>query len=151
MIYSSEETAVLLLEIVPRVMHDIRREMRATKPANLTVTRFRALLFLRRNPEAGTSLLAEHLGISAPAVSRLVDALVKDSLVERRDPEEDRRRISLLVSEKGLAELKKAMQGTKRRLGNLFSGLGLSGRKKICLGLEELKNIFSESSEDAKE
>ncbi len=149
MTFSTEETAALLLDVVPRVMHGIRREMRAAKPANLSMARFRALLFLKRHPGAGTSHLAEHFGISAPSASRLASGLVKDALAERTIPDDDRRRVGLAISEKGLEALEIATRGANSCLRSLLTGFDAEKRKIMCLGLSEMRNLFPVSSEGA--
>src|SRR6185369_8728731 len=71
-----EESAEALLDTVPLVMRTVRQLMREQRSSDLSVPQFRALGFINRHPETSVSAVAEHLGLSVAATSRLVDALV---------------------------------------------------------------------------
>lgn len=76
-----EESAGRLLDTVPQVMRCIRTEMRSRRGHNLTVPQFRTLNFLKRSPEASLSEVAEHLGLTLPSASKIVDGLVTEKLL----------------------------------------------------------------------
>jgi len=66
--------------------------------------------------------VAEAVGRGAPAVSRAVDVLVKAKLVERTQDPDNRRRLSLRLTERGreeLANVPKAGSGLEMRLERL--------------------------------
>lgn len=70
----------------------------------LSITQVRTLSMLAAGGEplpAGT--LAERLGLSAPAMSRSLDALVRYGLAHRRESDEDRRVRLISLSEEGAA------------------------------------------------
>lgn len=58
---------------------------------DLTTQQIRLLLCLRSNDGASLGELASTLGVSPPAMSGLVDRLVRQGLVRRSDDEADRR------------------------------------------------------------
>ena len=62
-----------------------------------------------RSPAAGThaSEIAEARGVSRPAISSLVAALLRKGLVQQRENPEDRRRKTLHITSKGLSALEK--------------------------------------------
>ena len=76
MALSPQEAAHQLLEVIPVVMREIRTEMRSRRSPDLTVPQFRTLSFVNRN--VGSSLLevANHLGLTPPSTSRIVDGLI---------------------------------------------------------------------------
>ena len=66
--------------------------------------------------------VAEAVGRGAPAVSRAVDVLVKAKLVERTQDPDNRRRLSLRLTDRGreeLANVPKAGSGLEMRLERL--------------------------------
>jgi DNA-binding MarR family transcriptional regulator len=61
----------------------------------LTRAQWRAMHFIRRQPGMNQTQLAEVLDLEAIAVGRVVDRLVKEGYVERREDPADRRRWQL--------------------------------------------------------
>ncbi len=106
MTLSPQEAAHQLLEVIPVVMKEIRSEMRSRRSPDLTVPQFRALSFVNRN--VGSSLLevANHLGLTPPSTSRLVDGLIYRNMMTREDHPYDRRRVKLTVTHLGEQDLR---------------------------------------------
>ena len=84
-----------LMDTAPQIMQAIRVEMRRGRGSDISIPQFRTLAFIQRNPDSSLSNLAEHLGLTLPSVSKLVDGLVKQELVIRQESTEDRRRLTL--------------------------------------------------------
>ncbi len=93
-----------ILEVVPRAMRRIREQMRAGA-SGLTVAQLRALLYIRRHPGTSLSALADHLGISVPAGSALVDRLVIAGQVDRDVDPAERRRMRLDLTGTGAEQV----------------------------------------------
>ena len=68
---------------------------RRTMHLGLTRAQWRALHYIRRQPGLNQTELAEVLDLEAIAVGRVVDRLVKEGYVERREDPNDRRRWQL--------------------------------------------------------
>src|SRR5271165_7029185 len=96
-----EACAGVVLDVVPLVMRTIRNHMRAARAADLSVPQFRALAFLKSHPGATLSDVAEHVGLTLPAASRMIDGLVARNYAERRPSTSNRRCIELRVSTDG--------------------------------------------------
>src|SRR3982751_6748690 len=79
-----------LLDTVPLVMRVIRSHMRRHR-SGLTVPQFRTLCFVSTTDGSSLSAVAEFIGLSLPAMSRLVDGLVEQRLMDRRPCDDDRR------------------------------------------------------------
>lgn len=75
--------AAAVLEVVPALMRVIRARMRAQRAAGLSVVQFRALGYVGRHAGAPLSALAEHLGLTPPATSRLVEGMVARGMLRR--------------------------------------------------------------------
>src|SRR5512137_2718402 len=94
-----------ILEVVPAVMRIIRAEMRRHRTADLSVPQFRTLAFIDRNVAASLSDVAEHIGLTLPSMSKIVDGLVMRKLVTRQTHPTDRRRMTLALTPRGQTAL----------------------------------------------
>jgi DNA-binding MarR family transcriptional regulator len=136
---SAEECAAEILETVPAVMRFIRAQMRRHRGRELSVPHFRTLLFLRRNGGASLSALAQFLGLSLPAASRLVEGLVRRNFVVRRIPPGNRRLIALALSARGRRTVGAARQATESRLAEVVAPLPAGERAAIGRALQTLR------------
>jgi DNA-binding MarR family transcriptional regulator len=83
----------------------VRAQLRRGKASGLTLPQLRALGFVNADPACAPSQLAEYLMLSRPAVTRLIDDLVRRRLITRRPHPGDRRRLRLSVTAAGRARL----------------------------------------------
>jgi DNA-binding MarR family transcriptional regulator len=120
-----------LMDTAPKIMQSIRVEMRRGHGSDLSIPQFRTLGFIQRNPKSALSDLADHLGLTLPSVSKLVDGLVKQELVSRHEAENDRRCIALILTPQGEAIVNSARMNA---LANLTGTLS-------CLSGDELETI----------
>jgi DNA-binding MarR family transcriptional regulator len=137
--------AAQLIEVVPLVMRRIRAFMRAQRTPQLSVPQFRALGYVRRHPGTSLSAVAEHLGLSPAATSRLFDTLVGQTLVERRTSDEDRRYVTLHLTEQGAQALATMHEGATRALAQILAATGDGERQTIITALDQLRALFSDA------
>jgi DNA-binding MarR family transcriptional regulator len=116
-------TADRLLEVMPRVMRRIRQQMRQEGARGLTVPQLRALLFVRRNPGTDLSQLAEHVGVSLPAGSALVERLVRADLLDRATDPGERRRLQLHLTALGAERAARAHLAARTWVSRELAGL----------------------------
>jgi DNA-binding MarR family transcriptional regulator len=135
--------AALLMEVVLLVMRAIRAEMRRHRDASLSVPQFRALAFLSRHPEAALSEVAEHLGLTLPATSKLIDGLVDRGLVIRNLSPIDRRFVALALTEVGRSTLDTARRATQVCLAQKLTALSPSERATVTAAMDILRPIFA--------
>ncbi len=135
------ELARDFIETVPRSMWAIRYGMREAAGQELTVPQFRVLAQLsiqsRTNGE-----LAERIGVSVPAMSRLVDGLVEGEFVVRFPETRDRRQVRLELSPSGRRKFQRLKKHTQSLFSARFSELGETDRRKLREGLEVLGKLF---------
>ena len=143
MTLSPQEAAHQLLEVIPVVMREIRSEMRSRRSPDLTVPQFRALSFVNRN--IGSSLLevANHLGLTPPSTSRLVDGLIYRNMMIREDHPDDRRRVKLTVTHLGEQILEASRQDALRYLSAKLSNINADDREVIVKAMNVLQPIFT--------
>ncbi|HUJ09281.1 MAG TPA: MarR family transcriptional regulator [Verrucomicrobiae bacterium] len=139
---SAQQCAAEILEAVPAIIRFIRSEMRSHRGADLSVPQFRTLALLSRNQGASLSVVAEFLGLSLPATSRLVDGLVKKGLVTRQIPAGNRRQVALSVSTRGRTTWENARQATQQQLAEVIAPLTAAQRSRIQEAMRILQQSF---------
>ena len=90
-----------LMDTVPQVFQSIRAEMRQGRGSDLSVPQFRTLRFIQSHVDTTLSSLADHLSLTLPSVSKLVDGLVHQELVIRQEAAKDRRCLALGLTPAG--------------------------------------------------
>jgi len=146
---SAEVCALWVLDAVPVVMRFIRAEMRSRRARGVSVPQFRSMAFLRTNEGASLSQVAEHVGLSMPAMSRLVDGLVKRGLLARDSSESDRRKVTLRLTARGQDMIKAARKWTQHRLAGVLENLSKGRRADITEAMKVLKSAFTQRAQSA--
>ena len=139
---SPEECVHEVLDVIPMVMRSLRAEFRSHRGGDLSIPQYRTLMYLRRSPGKSLADLAEHLGITPPSTSKLVDGLVNRGLVDRQDFPGDRRRIvlSLMPAGKELAEA--SLRLSQAAYLERFAALQKDTLGIIQQAMEALRPIF---------
>ncbi len=145
---TAEDTAQLVVAIVPRAMRQIRTITRS-HASSLSVPQFRTLGFLRRHPQANLTALADHLGISLPAASALVSRLVDAGFVERTTDPAERRRVRLALSEPGRERVAASQLAVGEWWALRLARLSPRELATISDGLETLAALLSAEGADA--
>ena len=135
-----------LMETVPLVMQFIRKHMRSLRGGELTVAQLRTLYNVGRGRRPSLSDVAEQIGLSLPAMSRLVDALVKKGLMTRTSCEHDRRQVRLALTRRGQTALDTAWKGTHDRLATEIASLPGEQRAMIQAAMHALQPVFDPDS-----
>ena len=103
----------------------------------LSLSQYRTLMFLDEG-SAAASALADHLAVSRPSVTAVVDGLVGRGLVERKhDDEGDRRRVDHRLTEQGrrvLCQADDAVEARLREIAGHLSGEGQAAGRVRRLG-----------------
>jgi DNA-binding MarR family transcriptional regulator len=144
---STDECTREILEVVPLIMRAIRAEMRSQRTPDLSVPQFRTLGFLSRHAGASLSDVAEHIGLTLPSMSKLIDGLVKRGLVNRETFPQDRRRVTLELTVQGQATWQAARQATQAHLAERLEALSEPERAALISALQALRPIFMSSIE----
>ena len=125
-----------LIEVTTGVLATLDVELRAAH--GLSIGEYEVLVHISEAPEHSLRMtdLAARLKLSPSGITRRIDGLVRDGLVERRQCPSDRRGSNAVLTEKGLLRLEEAApthvrgvrahfvdQLTERQLANLASAL----------------------------
>ena len=134
-----------VMETVPLVMRFIRAEMRRHGAPVLSVPQLRALAFLDRNGGACLFNVADHLGVTRPTASVIVDRLVRRGLLARADDPRERRRIALTLTPKGTRLLDEARSATRAWMAGVLAPLSRRTLGRIEEGISLLGSAFKEA------
>ncbi len=144
------ECAHEVLDVVPIVFRVIRAELRKHGAKEMSVPQYRTLAFVYRNEGASLSEVGDHIGLTLPTMSLLVDGLVARGLVSRRTDPEDRRRMTLTLTEAGRARLESARAATMANLEERLRQLSASDRATITTAMRMLSELFTGGKDSAK-
>jgi DNA-binding MarR family transcriptional regulator len=144
---SSDECARNLLDVAPPVVRTIRHLMRHHRLSGLSVPQFRAMALLSFSPKASLSCVADFIGSSLPAASRMIDGLVAKKLVARKECCNDRRQISLILTPKGQNAFRESRVATQRQLAERLAGLSAPQQKGVIEAMRCLGEIFGSDAD----
>jgi DNA-binding MarR family transcriptional regulator len=147
---SPDACAQEILEVVPIVMRTIRAELRRHRMADLSVPQFRTLAFIDRNADASLSDVAEHIGLTLPSMSKIVEGLVVRKFVTRQTHPTDRRRMTLALTARGLTALQASRAATRACLAEDLAALSDRQRDTIVQAMEILRPVFTSPGETQK-
>lgn len=141
---SAQEASVAVMETVLLLMQTIRAEMRSHRPEGLSVPQFRALRYVQDNAGASLSNIADHVGVALSSMSKLIDGLVARELVTRLIAVDDRRRITLELTEAGQAALAASHDGTQARFAERLETLSTAEREMVLETMQTLQTLFEQ-------
>jgi DNA-binding MarR family transcriptional regulator len=143
---STEDCARELLEVVPLVMRDIRTQMRSQRRADLTVPQFRVLSFVHRNENVSLTEVADHMGLTLPTMSKMVDDLFKKGLIQREEQSADRRRIKLIATPLGVTIMETSRRGALSHLSKQLEILSPENKGSLVEAMKTLRSVFKEAN-----
>lgn len=147
MTVTPEQSAGELLEVVPMLMKEIRSQMRSQGATDLTIPQFRTLAFVNRNQGSPLCKVADHMGLTPPSASTLVDGLIKRGMMTREDQPDNRRRVKLVVTSRGSAIMETSRRGTMAYLAKKLSSVSAENREIIVKAMETLRSVFTTSTQ----
>jgi len=132
-----------LMDTTPQIIQSIRVEMRRGRGSDLSIPQFRTLRFIQRHPDSSLSDLAEHLGLTLPSASKLVDGLVKQKLLTRKECAEDRRKLTLMLTQTGTSIIDSARDSARTHLAEKLKYLSDDDLETISQAMQILHPIFA--------
>ncbi|MEA3203165.1 MAG: hypothetical protein QOI63_840, partial [Thermoplasmata archaeon] len=120
----------------------LKAQLRSHRPGDLSMPQFRFLSILAREPDRSLGDIAEELGVSPPALSKLVDGLVERGLVERGADAADRRRLSLAITSAGRKLVAGFRSQLEEGLAQRLATLPARTQSSIVAALRELQPLL---------
>jgi DNA-binding MarR family transcriptional regulator len=131
-----------LLDTVPQVMRIIRAYMRGHR-SGLTVPQFRTLCYLTDADGSSLSAAADFIGLSLPAMSRMVEGLVDKGMLKRRPCPDDRRHVRLSVTPSGEAAITESRQLAQEKLAVVVAQLSRDQQRAVVESMQLLREVFT--------
>ncbi|MEW6179401.1 MAG: MarR family transcriptional regulator [Chloroflexota bacterium] len=137
------------LQVFENTMGQImQRSMRSfwqyAKEQGLSMTQMVALRHIHHNEDCNISQISEELGVTAAASSQLLDRLVQQGLVARRENPNDRRNKQLVLTEKGRQILTESTVARQQWLYELVNRLSDEEMEQIIRALELITERMAE-------
>ena len=142
---SKDDCARDVFDSIPSVMQVIRGHMRRHR-SGLTVPQFRTLYFISVTEGGSLSAVADFIGLSLPAMSRMIDGLVDKRLVLRRTCDEDRRHVRLALTDAGAAALNEARDMAQEHIATALGKLSPDERTAVSHAMRTLGRLFGPAS-----
>lgn len=108
---------------------------------------FRALAFVGRNEGAMLADVAAFLGLTPPAVSKLVDGLVAAGLVAREAGASDRRCVALKLKAGGRRIYRRAVESAEQYLAEHLAVLSPNARGEVLRAMKAMRSVFDDPPE----
>ena len=131
-----------LFDTVPLVMRLIRNYMRRHR-SGLTVPQFRTLYYIHATPRSSLSEVADFIGLSLPAMSRMVEGLVEKGYLDRRTCQNDRRHVRLSVTSLGETALAESRQLAQAQLAGIVGQLTSAQQRQVIDTMQLVREVFA--------
>ena len=151
MVVSPDDCAKLVMDVAPLVMRTIRAEMRRHRASDLSVPQFRTLAFLSHHEGASLSVVAEHIGLTLPSMSKMIEGLVDRGLVKREMHPDDRRRVTLALTARGQSLFESAHSATQACLAEQIATLSTTDRATVAQAMRILRPLLASRREAESE
>jgi DNA-binding MarR family transcriptional regulator len=138
----SDRCAGAVMEIGLLVTRLVRREVRRSRPAGLSLQHFRALAAVAEGSVSAPSGLALHLGLAPATVSKLIDDLVGKKFLRRSPDTLDRRSRHLAVTRAGRHRVRAAFVAFRREFARRIDSLPPRERRRITEAAERLRPLL---------
>ncbi len=135
-----QQCAATLMDTFHFMMRTIGAEMRKRPPEVLSFHQFRVLKAIQEHKGASLSQVAERLGDSLSAASKLVDSLVEQGFVARSTAEDDRRKLALEVTDAGREAMNVVHRQALSLLSEKLASLSLSECAMLDLAMDILRS-----------
>jgi DNA-binding MarR family transcriptional regulator len=132
-----------LADLTLVLMEIIKQEFKAPAgPCAPTLTQFKTLMVIR-DGVCHVGKLSEAFGISQPAASIMVEAMVKDGLLKRVPLPRDRRQISLRLTAQATASIDAIYKRAFKKIDGRLAGLSSARKKALAKEIREIACLVS--------
>lgn len=134
----------LLFETVERLRNLHHRSLPHDCPQEITLSQMRVLSCVFFSPTGGVRVkdIAQELGITPGGVSQLVDKLVVAGLLVRETDAENRRAVSIRLSQQGMENRTRIEASLNALFGRLLKDISVDKRQIFCDVLESMQNAI---------
>jgi DNA-binding MarR family transcriptional regulator len=115
-----------LLPLMFQMFRRIKSEIAYENVSMASFLHVGTLLYIQEKGMPSMSDIAEYLKVARPTATSLVNTLIKEGILERVNDPEDRRRVLLRLSTKGIKELDATLQSRNNAFARSISHLSES-------------------------
>jgi DNA-binding MarR family transcriptional regulator len=138
--------AAYLLDTLPKIMRQWHRVLHSGLPDGLTINQFRVLFFINSGHQS-SAFLANHLGVTAAAMSKMVLSLENKNYLTKKESPQDRRQFCLNLTKKGKSLVTKVRSQVEVGMQNDLNKLNSAQQKQIQSSLILLHKVLSSDCE----
>jgi DNA-binding MarR family transcriptional regulator len=138
-----DQCAAKVIDTGHLIMRTVGTEMSKRSPVGLSIRQIIAMMVIRDQQGTSLSVLAEHLGCTISAASKLLDGLVEVGCVVRAENGQDRRKLMLMLSDDGRRTLEKVSQEEMSFLRDRLSALTGSECLLVNLAMDLLRTALN--------
>ena len=115
---------------------------------DVTLSQYRALVVLGSRGSQNVGALAEALGIHASTATRLCDRLLAKALIVRSTTPENRREVTVALSEEGVALVRGVTERRRHEIREIVSRMEPGERQKLIAAFEAFTDAAGEVPND---
>jgi DNA-binding MarR family transcriptional regulator len=139
---TTQQCAANVMDTFHAMMRAIRPEKRKCPSSEMSMQQFRALITMKHNEGASLSLVSEHLGATISATSKLIDGMVERGYIGRETDADDRRKLTLALTEAGERALESVHLEAISRLAQRLVALSTGERAMVDLAMDLLRTAL---------
>jgi DNA-binding MarR family transcriptional regulator len=118
---------------------------RDARKSGLSMSHIGAMFHIHHEGRCGVTELGNHLGVTSPAASQMLERLVQQELILRTEDPKDRRVKKIVLTDKGIRVLEDGILARQSWLDDLSETLSDGEKETIMLGLniliDKVKNL----------
>ena len=116
------------------------------RPHGISVMFWRVLAVLQESDGHNIGYLSGKLAIDRSNLSRIVDRMARDGLIERKTPPHDRRNVLVCITEAGRRKVEEALPGVLRIVEATMDGFSAKERQTLLSMLKRMRNNVLQQS-----
>jgi DNA-binding MarR family transcriptional regulator len=97
------------------------------------------------NKEMTMTELSSKMGVAVSTATRILDLLVRDGLVERKNGHQDRRQVLIALSVKGREIARKLAACREQAIAVMLAPLSRTKKRALVAAMETIKSVVAES------
>lgn len=141
------EFADRINKVMPQIIKEFaRRQANELYKGKITLPQFLILEFLNEQGESKMKALAQFMRVTTPAMTGLVDRLVRDGYIVRSYDASDRRIIKAKLTAKGASLVKKINQQRQQMIIQIFGRISEQDRRNYLRILTQIKDVLSKGA-----
>lgn len=144
MISDTKTVATQLLdELAPIIAGERSAFAHRCHDRSISMTHLLLMTLLDTHASLPMSRVAELLGCSLPAATGIVSRMEERGLVARQHESEDRRVVTIRLSEEGAGEIRELQHSRRQRMANALTHLSDPEREQLLASVRALRAAFA--------